>query len=145
MSLQDKIQEELNQAVKAKDETKVRTLRFVMAQIKDAQIEKRASLEDEEIVKILRKIEKQQAEAISLYEKGQRPDLIEKEEAERKIVRSFLPQLLKPEEIEKIVDAVIASQGKANFGQVMGEVMRQVGGRADGKIVSEIVSQKIKA
>jgi len=143
MSLQEKIQTELVAALKSKDDIKVQALRLVMAQIKDTQIEKRAPLSDEEVVRILHKLSKQHDEAIAFYRQGKREDLVNKEETEKKIIGSFMPQALSEAEINTVIDQVIVEVGKGNFGQVMGMVMKKIAGRADGQVIAELVKSKL--
>lgn len=145
MSLEDKLQAELTAAVKAKDEVKVQTLRLTMAQIKNAQIEKKGALTDEEILKILKLLVKQRDEAIAAFKKGGRQELAAKELKEKKILESYLPEQMSSEEIEKVVDQILSESGTTNFGQIMGEVMKKLGGQADGKTVSQVVAKKLKA
>ncbi|OGD62871.1 hypothetical protein A2160_05810 [Candidatus Beckwithbacteria bacterium RBG_13_42_9] len=144
MSLQEQIQQEIIEALKSKDENKVQTLRLVMAQIKDAQIEKRALLTDEEVIKVLGKIRKQHEEAIALYHQGKREDLVAQEEAEKKIIEAYLPSAMSEAEINALIDQTITQIGKGNFGQLMGIVMKKTSGRADGKVVAELVKKKMR-
>jgi len=90
MSLQNNFQKELIKALKAKDEAKTGVLRMILAQIQEKLIEKQAEITDDEVTDILRKQQKQRVEAIKLYQKAGRKDLAEKEEAEKKIIESFL-------------------------------------------------------
>lgn len=145
MKLEEQLRRELIAAVKAKDEVKIRTLRFTLAQIKDAQIEKRDTLTDAEIVKVLQRLTKQRDEAIEAFSKGGREDLVAKETQEKEILAGFLPTQLSRQEIESAVDQVLGKTESPNFGQVMGQVMQQVGGSADGKLVAQVVEQKLKA
>ena len=90
MNLQGTLQEKLIKALKARDEAKTGVLRMILAQIKEASIEKQAKITDEEVADILRRQQKQRIEAIKFYQKAGRKDLVEKEEAEKKIIESFL-------------------------------------------------------
>jgi len=144
LKLEEQLRRELIAAVKAKDKVKIQTLRFSLAQIKDAQIEKRGVLTDAEVVKVLQRIAKQRDEAIEAFTKGGREDLVAKETQEKEILAGFLPTQLSRSEIESAVDQVLGKTKSPNFGQVMGQVMQQVGS-ADGKLVAQVVEQKLKA
>ena len=144
MSLKDNLTEELKKALKGKDEERVTVLRCLLSQIKDAQIERKADLTDEEIIKLLRKQVKQRDESIDLYGKANREDLAGKEKREKKIIESFLPAQLGKQELERIIDQVILEAQSDNFGEVIGRVMKKTAGKADGKLVSQIVSQRLK-
>ena len=144
MNLQEKLQAELKQALKNQQEAKVQVLRLLLAQIKNAGIEKKAPLTDEEVLNLLQRQKKQNLEAIDLYRQGGRQDLVDKEEAEKQIIESFLPKELPEEDLEKIVDQIIAKVEGNDFGRIMGEVMKEIKGRADGKAVAAMVKSKLK-
>jgi len=143
--LQEKIEKALKESLKKKQEVVASTLRLLLSAIKNAQIEKRGELSDEEILKIIKREVKSRDEAVELYKKAGRDELVEKEEAEKKILQEYLPEELSNEEIEKVVDEVLKTAGDSpNFGQVMGQVMGRFKGRANGKKVAELVKEKIK-
>lgn len=147
--LQDKIDADLKAALLARDELRTSTLRFLKAAIQNAAIDKRAAkLEDADVCKVIQKQVKQRQESIQSYEKGNRPDLAAREKSELAILESYLPKGLSDAELAGIVTLAIQKTGatsKAQMGAVMKEVMAHVGGRADGKKVSDLVSQKLSS
>ena len=141
----------LNKALKEKDATKVSTLRLLLAAFHNREIEKRTRkqdpiLKEEDILNILLSEIKKRKEAAEIYEKGERLDLAEKEKNELKIIQEYLPKPLSGEELEKIITQVIKETGAAfqkDFGRVMGEVMKQVKGKAEGLEVSRLIKEKL--
>jgi len=136
-------------AMKSGDRTRVDALRFVLAGLQGAEKDKYAktpgvALTDEEAVAVLQKDVKRRKEAIELFKKGNRADLVNKEEADLAIIAEYVPKELSTEEIEKTVDALHA-KGFSDFNTLMREAMKELKGRADGKIVGEIVKKKIGA
>lgn len=141
MSLKEKLSEDMKQALKSAEKTKLSTLRMLLSAIRYAEIEKKAELKDEDVLEVVSREIKKRRESIEEYGKGNRPDLVEKEEAEAKILEAYLPPQLTDEEIEAIVKQAIdqvEAMGPADLGKVMGQVMPKVKGKADGKKVNEI-------
>lgn len=140
----DKINEDYKNAVKDKDEVKRETLNMLKSAIKYREIELRSSgkeLTEDEVISVIQKEIKKRKEAIELYEKGGRGDLVSKEKRELEILESYLPKQLSEEEIENIIKEVINSVGAtspSDIGKVMKEVMPKVKGRADGSLVKKI-------
>jgi uncharacterized protein YqeY len=144
--LLEKIQEDLKTALKEKKETQVSTLRLLISEIHNRQIEKQADLNNEDIMAVIRKGVKQRQEAIEAYEKGGRQDLADKEKQEAEILSNYLPQEMSTTELEKItkeVIKVVGASGPGDFGKVMGVVMSKVKGRIDGAKVAEAVKKLI--
>jgi len=144
--LLEKIQKDLAEALKSKKEVVVSTLRLLLSEIHNRQIEKQAELTDEDVVAVIRKGVKQRQEAIEAYQKGSRQDLADKEKQEAEILSNYLPQEITAEELEKITKEVInelGASGPADFGKVMGVVMDKVKGRIDGAKVAEVVKKLI--
>jgi len=140
------IQKDLTEGLKGKNEAVVSTLRLLLSEIHNRQIEKQAELTDEDVVGVLRKEVKKRQEAIEAYEKGGRQELADKEKQELEILSKYLPQEMSPQELEKIVKEVINEvgvQGPGDFGKVMGVVIGRVKGRIDGAKVSEVVKKLI--
>jgi hypothetical protein len=140
--LRQKIYEDLKSAMKARDVVRLETLRFIWSGIKNAEIDAKHELEDEEVVKLLRTEVKRRQEAIEQFKQGGRNDLSEDEEVKLEVINSYLPQLMSREEIEKVVDEIVL-RGTSEFGAVMGQAMGQLKGKADGKLVSEVVRDKL--
>lgn len=158
MGLKEQIANDFKQALKQRNEAVVGTLRMVSTAITNAEIAKmREKLTEEEVLKLIKSETKKRKEAILDYRKGGREDLALKEEGELKILEKYLPEQLGEEEISKIIGRIIeeiksgaASSGqdpstllRASFGKVMKVVAAEIGGRADGKTVSEMVKEEI--
>ncbi len=144
MSLKDKLTEDLKQAMRQGDELGRSTLRLVMAAIKNAEIEKRRELEEGELLAIIAKEAKQRHESIDQFERGGRQDLVDREEAELQILLAYLPEQLSREEIEAQARQIIEEVGAtspAQMGQVMRQLMPLMQGKADGKLVSQVVKE----
>ncbi len=141
-----KLQEEMKTAMKSGDKERLSVIRMLISEIKKVQIDKKKELSDDEIIQVLQRYAKQRKESIKQYREAGREDLAQKEEAELKVVQEFLPKPLSEEEIEKIVDQVIAETGASSMkdmGRVMKSVMEKIKGRADGSVVSSIVKKKL--
>ncbi len=144
MSLKERLKADMKEAMKAKDKVKLSTIRMINSLIKNAEIEKRGELTDEEIIQLLMKYAKQRKESIEMYEKGGRQDLVEKEKAELAVVESYLPKQMSEEEIREVVKQTIEEIGASSvkdMGKVMKAVMPKVKGRADGSVVNRIVKE----
>lgn len=142
--LQEKIKNDLNQALLAKDALLVSTLRFLLAEIRNRWIQKQTELADEDITAVIRSQIKQRKDSIDAYRKGDRNDLADKEEKEMAILGTYLPQQLPAEDLEKIVKETIAevgATGSQDFGKVMGSAIKKVQGKADGSLVAETVKK----
>ena len=142
MSLQTDIESAMRAAMKARDAVRVSTLRLAMAAAHNRQIELGHELTDAEVVEVLDRQVKQRRESIELYRGGGRPELAEVEEAEIVILREFLPEPLTDAELERLARDAVASSGAsspADMGRVMGLLVPQTKGRADGKAVSDLV------
>ncbi len=144
MSLKERLKEDMKAALKAKDKEKLSVIRMLQALIKNAEIDKRGELTDEEIISLLQKYAKQRRESIEMYEKGGRQDLVEKEKRELEIVEGYLPKQMSEEEIRELVAEVIKEVGASSpkdLGKVMQAVMPKVKGRADGSLVNRVVRE----
>lgn len=146
MSLKEKIQEDLTNAIKAQESTKVSTLRMLKAEIMKFEVSGGTKKEatDEDVLTILQKQVKQRKDAAQQYKDGGRNELAEKEEAEAEILQTYLPERMSEEQIKSIVQEAINQVGatsKADMGKVMGAAMPKLKGRADGKLVNQIVMQ----
>lgn len=142
----EKIQKDLVEALKSKSGLVVSTLRLLLSEIHNREIEKQAKVTDEDVMAVIRKEVKQRQEAIEAYEKGRRQDLADKEKQESEILSNYLPQEMPTTELEKITKEVInevGASGPGDFGKVMGVVMGRVKGRIDGAKVAEAVKKLI--
>lgn len=146
MDLIEKINSDYKSALKNKESLSVSVLRLLRSNIHNQEIiKKRKKLTDEEIIKVLKSEIKRRHDSIEAFKRGQRVDLAEKEEKELDILLQYLPKQLSKEEIKTFVLKKLAGKERreVNFGSIMGEVMREFGGQADGKIVSEVVREYI--
>lgn len=144
--MKEELQEELKQAMQAGNKRRLGVLRLLLAAIHNREIEKGDELTKAEIVSVVKKEAKNRREAIAMYKKGERDDLVEKEQAELAILQEFLPEQMDDQALEEIVTEVIEAvqpQGQADFGRVMGQVMEQVGNKAAGNRVAEVVREKL--
>jgi len=142
MSLQTDIESAMRAAMKARDAVRVATLRMAMAAAHNRRIELGHELTDAEVIEVLDRQVKQRRESIELFRQGGRPELADAEEAEMAILREFLPEPLTDAEVERLVRDAVATtgaSGPAEMGRVMGVVAPQTKGRADGKVVSDLV------
>jgi uncharacterized protein len=143
--LENRIREDLREAMKNKDDGRVSTLRMIIASMQNAVIEKKQDkLNDDDISAIISRQLKQRAESIESFKKAGRNDLVEKESAESGILKQYLPPQADTAEIERIVREVISQTGaasKSDFGMVIKLCMQKLKGRADGKNVSSIVQK----
>ncbi len=145
-NLSEKIKNDLNQSLKAKKAEETSVLRFLLADLHNREIEKKGELTDEEVIAVIRKQIKQRKEAIEEFKKGKREDLVQKESSEVEILSKYLPQMIAPEEIERIVQASIVktnAKSAQDFGKVMGEAMKELKGQAEGNLVAELVKKKL--
>ena len=147
MSLREKINKQFNTALKSKNKTLVSTLRLILAAIKERDIanrtsEKKEEVKDTEIIKVLRKMKKQRQDSVDLYKKGKRQELLEAEEAEIKIIDTFLPKQLNEEETKKICKEVIESLGASSIkdmGRIMGSIKQKYAETIDFSKVNIII------
>ena len=149
MTLQERMDSDLKDAMLAKDATKVGVLRMLKSALKYAAIAKSgaaADLSDAEAVQVIRKQAKQRQDSIESFEKGGRAELAEKEKGELSILNSYLPQAMSADEMTKLVRETITEVGatsKAQMGKVMKALEAKVGGRADGKTLSAEVARQL--
>jgi len=148
VNLKDRLEGGLKEAMKSGDRVAVSAIRLSLAEIKNAAIDKRRALEDNEIVNILRSGVKKRHESIEMFTKGGRQDLVDKESAEIKVLEGFLPAGLSAAELEALVAAAIAETGAASMkdiGKVMKAVLPRVAGRADGSEINKLIRAKLPA
>jgi len=142
MSLAEKLEQDMKESLKNKEESRLSTIRLLRSQIKNREIDKKAALTDEEIIEAIQKEIKQRREIIPDMERASRQDLIKQVNEEIAILEGYLPAQLSPQELKQIVDEVVKEVGASSprdMGKVMGALMSRVKGKADGKMVSELV------
>lgn len=145
--LEEKILNDYKEAMKTKDATKSSTLSFLRAQLMNSAIEKKKkALEDNDCIAVIKKLIKQHQDSIEQFTKGNRIDLAEKESRELAILKSYLPEELPVDKVKGIIEEAIVSTGASgikDMGKVMKEVIAKVGSGADGKLVSDLVKEKL--
>lgn len=147
MSLNERLNEDMKQAMKSKDKFKLSIIRQIRSAIKYAEIEKHAELNDDEVLQIIHREVKQRKDSLQDFEKAGRDDLVEQVQSELVVISEYLPQQLTEEEIQEIVKQTIQEVGassKADMGKVMGALMSKIKGRADGKLVNQVVQQLLQ-
>ncbi|NVM23226.1 MAG: GatB/YqeY domain-containing protein [Desulfobacterales bacterium] len=146
MPLKETIDNQLVAATKEKDTVRISTLRLLRAAIKNREVELQSSLDDQEIVRLVRTQIKQRKEAIRQFKEGGRNDLADREEEELAVLMSFMPEQLSAEAIRQVVTDVIHNLGAKDMkdmGPVMKTVMGKLAGAVDGKLVNEIVRKQL--
>ena len=146
MSLIARMEEEVKQAMLARDNERRDTLRLILSSLKSAEKELQRPLSDDEELQVLQRERKRRIEAEEAFRTGGRPEQAEGEQRELEVMREFMPEPLEEDELEEIVDDAIAENGATSmrdFGRVMADVMPQISGRADGSEVSQIVREKL--
>lgn len=144
MSLKERLETDAKTALKSKDRVRLGLIRMVRAQVKNAEIAKKHELSEEETIEVVVSVVKARRESLDYAVKGNRSDLVLQAEQELQILADYLPQQLSEEEVQDIVQRAIRETGAENpkdMGRVMGIIMPQVKGRADGKLVNNLVRQ----
>ena len=146
MGLEERLVEEMKQALKTSDKARLSAIRMIRSSLKNKEIELRKKLEDEEIIKVIQAMVRKGEESVEQFQTGGRTDLVEKEKKEIEVLKSFLPQPLSEEEISKIIDQSIQetqASSLKDIGNVMKSVMPKIGGKADGKRINQLVKEKL--
>ncbi|MBI3990517.1 MAG: GatB/YqeY domain-containing protein [Candidatus Omnitrophica bacterium] len=147
MMLEEKIFNDYKEAMKAKDALKSSVLSYLRAAMINVAIEKKKkSLDDTDAIVVIKKQVKQRQDSIEQFQKGNRPDLADKEIKELAILKGYLPEELSPDEIKKIIEeavSLVGASGIKDMGRVMKEVAAKIAGRADGKLVSDLVKERL--
>jgi uncharacterized protein YqeY len=148
MSLKNQITEDMKSAMKAGDKDRLKTVRLIMAAIKQVEVDKRVELDDAGVLSVLDKMVKQRRDSVTQFEKGDRDDLAAIEKAEIEVLAEYLPEQLSAEELAALVDEVIAAtgaEGMRDMGKVMGQIKAKAAGRADMGAVSATVKERLGA
>ncbi|HEX9173090.1 MAG TPA: GatB/YqeY domain-containing protein [Telluria sp.] len=146
MSLKDQITDDMKAAMRAKEATKLQTIRLLIAEIKRKEVDERIELDDTQTVAIVEKMIKQRKDSISQFEAGNRQDLADIEKAELAVLVGYMPAGLSDEEIAAEVTAAVAASGAAgpqDMGKVMAIVKPKLAGRADMTVVSSLVKKAL--
>jgi len=150
MGIQEQILDDLKHSMKNKQEDRLRVLRSLKSKLQEKEISERkegkATLSDEQVVEVLMKAAKQRKESIEQFQEGGRDDLVSKEQKELEIIESYLPEMLSEEEIRDIAKQKIEALGAENMsdmGKVMGALMNELKGKAEGGLVSKVVKEEL--
>ena len=148
MSLKNQITEDMKSAMKAGDKDRLKTVRLIMAAIKQVEVDQRVELDDAGVLSVLDKMVKQRRDSVEQFEKGKRDDLAAIEKAEIDVLATYLPEQLSAEALAALVDDVIAATGAESMrdmGKVMGQIKAKAAGRADMGAVSATVKERLGA
>ena len=147
MSLIDRLQDDMKLALKSREALRLSTLRLLLLSVSYARIEKRGELTDDEVLGVLSREAKQRRESVEAAERGGRTDIAEREVSELNIINEYLPKQLDEAEVEALARSIIADVGAVDLsdrGKVMGPLMAQTRGRADGKLASQVVERLLR-
>jgi uncharacterized protein len=146
MPLREQLNEDIKNAMKAREQDKLAALRLMLSAVKQREVDERITLDDAGVAAVVEKMIKQRKDSISQYEKAQRQDLADKEKYEISVIEGYLPKQLSEAEVTAAIDAAIAStgaRGAADMGKVMGVVKPQLAGKADMGKVSAMVKARL--
>ena len=148
MSLKEKLAEDLKDAIRQGDESRKTAIRMVTWAVKNAEVAAGKPLEDPEVLVVIAKQVKQGRESIEEFKKGRRQDLVDKEAAEMRVLEAYLPPAMSPGEIAEEARKVIAevgARGPADKGKVMPVLIARLAGRAEGRVINEVVTELLAA
>ena len=146
MSLKERIQQDMKDAMRAGDKSRLGTIRLMLAAIKQKEVDDRKDLDDAEVTLVLDKMVKQRRESVSQFEKAGRTDLVEQETAELAVIQTFLPEPLGESELNILIDAAMAQSGATSIkdmGKVMALLKPDLQGRADMGAVSALIKARL--
>jgi len=146
MGLEERLVEEMKQAMKSNDKAKLSTIRMIRSAVKNKEIELRKPLDDDGIFRVIQGMVKKSEESIEQFKTGGRMDLVEKETKEIEIMKSYLPQPLSREEVLRVIDQTIEetkASSLKDLGKVMKTVMPKLGGKVDGTLVNQLVKERL--
>jgi hypothetical protein len=146
MTLKEQLTDAMKTAMKARDTLRLSAVRMVLSALKNREIDQKKELDEQGTTEVISTLVKQRRESIRLYQEGNRPELAEKEEAELNILLGFLPAQMDLTEINELVAGIIQkidAQGIKDMGRVMKAVTTLTAGKADGKVVSDVVRSRL--
>ena len=146
MGLEERLLEEMKHAMKSNEKLRLSTIRMIRSALKNKEIEQRSQLTDENIVKVIQGLVRKGEESVEQFRAGGRMDLVEKEEKEIEILKSFMPQPISHDELLKAIDQSIEetqASSLKDLGKVMKSVIPKVGGKADGKLINQLVKERL--
>jgi uncharacterized protein len=148
MGLQEQLLNDMQEAMRDRDDRRRSTLRMVRSAVKNAEIAKRKTLSDDDVLAVLQKEAKQRRESVVEFQKANRPDMAQIEQEELAIIESYLPQQMSMDEVRQVARQVVAEVGAAgpkDIGKVMPVIIARLAGRADGRVVSQVVREELTA
>ena len=146
MSLEERLVDEMKQAMKSNDKVRLSTIRMIRSAVKNKEIDLRNTLDDAEILRVIQGMVRKSEESIEQFKAGGRMDLVEKETKEIEILKSYLPQALSNEDVVRIIDESIQetqASSLKDLGKVMKSVMPKLTGKADGKLINQLVKERL--
>ncbi|KTD46378.1 GatB/YqeY domain-containing protein [Legionella quateirensis] len=146
MSIKERLNNDIKDAMRAKDKNLLTTLRLITAAVKQIEVDERIEVTEERMLAILDKMTKQRKESISQYEKANRDDLVAQEQFELELISKYLPEPLSAAEIEQMINEAVTATGAekmADMGKVMGQLKAKLQGRADMTQVSALIKAKL--
>jgi len=147
MSIKDRIQQDMKDAMRAKEKVRLGTIRLILAAIKQREVDERIELDDTQVIAVLDKMAKQRRESISQFEQAGRDDLIAQENAELEIILPYLPEALGEDELNALIEAAMEATGASSIkdmGKVMGQLKPKIQGRADMGAVSALIKSRLQ-
>ncbi len=147
-TIKSRIADDMKAALKAAQKDRLSAIRNLHAAVRKKEIDDRVDLDDAGVIKIISSLVKQRQDSIEQFTKGGRQDLVDKESAELKLLQGYLPAQMSQDEIVKLIDAAIAESGAKSpkeMGAVMKILLPKVQGKADGKMISQLVTQKLNS
>ncbi|MBD3306474.1 GatB/YqeY domain-containing protein [candidate division KSB3 bacterium] len=148
MTLKDQLTDDMKTAMKQKDKIRLATIRLVRSAIKNREIETGQELNDAEVIQVISTLVKQHHDSIEQFQQGGREELVAKEQAELAILETYLPEQLSTEELQALVQEAIAAVDATSMkemGRVMKYIMPKVQGKADGKVVNQLVKEQLSS
>jgi len=148
MALEDRLVEEMKQAMKSNDKLRLSTIRMIRTAVKNKEIEQRKPLDDEGIIRVIQGMVRKSEESVEQFKAGGRMDLVEKETKEIETMKSYLPQPLSREEVLTIIDQTIEetqATSLKDMGKVMKSLMPKLGGKVDGALVNQWVKERLSS
>lgn len=148
MTMKTRLSDDLKQAMRAKDTLRRDVIRYLRSEVRNQEIRDQKELDDAGVIQVLSRQAQQRRDSIEVYRDADRQDLVDKEEGELSVILSYMPQQMTQEEIAALVRQVVAevgASGPADMGKVMGAIMPQVRGKAEGREVNAIVQQTLRS
>ena len=148
MTLRDKLEDDIRHSMRGRDQARLDALRFLKAAVQAAEKDEGKSLDDARMVDVVSNQVNDRRESIRMFQQGNRTDMANKESAELKVLEEYLPPQLGQEELEKLILDLVSEVGATSIrdkGKLMGRLMPQVKGKADGSVVNELVTQILES